>query len=295
MSVSGARRFDDATLRSLARRVRADVVAMSHAARAAHLGSCLSCVDILVAAYGGALAIDPTCTDAPERDRLILSKGHAAAALYAVLGETGFFPVSRLSEFNERGSALPEHPAPGCVPGVEAATGSLGHGLPLAVGMALAARVRGLDYRVVVVMSDGECNEGSVWEAAQFAPAHELSALTVVIDANRWQATGRSAEIMAMEPMADKWTSFGWEAADVDGHDAGALADLLSAEPTSLRPRAIIARTTKGKGVSYMEDDNNWQYRIPPLEEVERACAELGTPVPAFLSSVATGEGPSAR
>ena len=265
-------------LELMASRIRGTLVEMSHKARAPHLGSSLSCIDILVAAYwGGILAIDPQNPNDPDRDRFILSKGHAAPALYAVLAYRGFFPIERLSSYNQAGSYLAEHPSLGCVPGVEASTGSLGHGLPLGVGMALAGRIQGRSYRVFVTMSDGECNEGSVWEAAMFAPAHGLDNLVVIVDYNKWQATGRSNEIMALHPLKNKWQAFGWRAYEIDGHDQSALLDLLKNVPDGTgKPLAIIAHTVKGKGVSFMEDDNNWHYRIPTSDEVVLAKQELG-------------------
>ncbi len=260
----------------MARRIRREIVQMSHRARAPHLGSCLSCVDILVAAYWSALNIDPQQPAADWRDRLILSKGHGAAALYATLAHRGFFPLADLATFNQAGGHLPEQPSPRGAPGIEAATGSLGHGLSIGLGMALAAGIQRLPYRVMVVLSDGECNEGSVWEAAMFAGAHKLSNVIAVVDFNRWQATGRSEEIMALSPLAAKFTAFGWSAQEVDGHDIGALAAALQATNCHPdQPTALIARTTKGKGVSFMEDDNNWHYRIPNDEELHAALAEL--------------------
>jgi len=250
---------------------------MSHTARAPHLGSALSCVDILVAAYWGFLDIDPRRADHPARDRLIFSKGHAAAALYATLAERGFFPQDLLRTYGQAGSRLPEQFSPGCVPGVEAATGSLGHGLSLGLGMALAARIRGRPYRVLVVLSDGECNEGSVWEAAMFAAARDADNLVAIVDYNGWQATGRSREIMALDPLPDKWEAFGWKACELDGHDFAALtAAMKDATTPAGKPQAIVARTVKGKGVSFMEDDNNWHYRIPDKDELRAALAELG-------------------
>jgi transketolase len=271
-----SRSANTADLAALSRRLRARVVEMSHVAETPHLGSSLSCIDMLVAAYWGFLRIDATQPLDPNRDRFILSKGHAATALYAVLAERGFFDPKLLDTYNEDGAALPEHPGLQCVPGVEAATGSLGHGLPIALGMALAARIHNRPTRCVVLMSDGECEEGSVWEAAMFAPAQKLDTVTVMIDYNKWQATGRSDEIMALAPLAEKWRAFGWDACEVDGHDLDALLAALGREPDGTgRPRAIICHTVKGKGVSFMEDDNNWHYRIPTAEEVEKARVEL--------------------
>jgi transketolase len=265
-----------AELEAIARRVRGKLVEMSHEARAPHLGSALSCVDILIAAYWEALQIAPDRAD-DDRDRLILSKGHASSALYAVLAERGFLPMEWLATYGQPGSRLPEQMAPGCVPGIEVATGSLGHGLSMGVGMATAGRIRNRSYRVCVVLSDGECNEGSVWEAAMFAAAHRPCPVVAIVDYNRWQATGRSDEIMALQPLAAKWESFGWEASSVDGHDIRSLVDAMNrALAAADKPTAIVARTVKGKGVSFMEDDNNWHYRIPTAEEVQAAQTELG-------------------
>ncbi len=268
-----------AALQTVARRVRGQVLDMSHKAGTAHLASSLSCVDILVACYWTALRIDPKKPDDRDRDRLVFSKGHAAMALYATLAERGFFAPALLDQYCVDGGRLAEQPSPGCAPGVEVATGSLGHGLSWAVGLSLAARLRRSDSRVIAIVSDGECQEGSTWEAALMAPAHKLSAITVVVDYNKWQATGRSNQIMALEPLARKWESFGWNAREVDGHDLGALASALAerADPEG-RPRAIVAHTIKGKGVSFMEDDNNWHYRSPNAQELSAARRELGLP-----------------
>ncbi len=271
--------FTDQTLagmRTAARNIRCQAVMMSHRARAAHLGSALSCADILAAAYWGVLRIDPEAPTDPDRDRFILSKGHAASALFAALALRGFFPMEALSAYASPGCPLEEHPTPKSAPGVEAATGSLGHGLPIGAGMALAGRVAKRPTRVFVLMSDGEQNEGSVWEAAMFVGGQKLTNLCAVIDFNRWQATGRSCEVLALEPLADKWRAFGWSVLEVDGHDVGALARSMSGLPDpSGKPLAIVAHTVKGKGVSFMEDDNNWHYRIPNEDELARALAEL--------------------
>ena len=263
-------------LEATARKIRGKIVELSHKARTAHLGSSLSCTDLLVAAYWGSLKIDPKDSDNPDRDRFILSKGHAATTLYATLAEAGFFPQDLLDSYAEPGSNLPEHPSVKCVPGVEVATGSLGHGLSVGIGMALASRIQKRSYRVFVTMSDGECNEGSVWEAAMFAPAQKLDNLVAIIDYNKWQATGRSNEVMALHPLKQKWEAFGWSTYELDGHDMKALVDTLRNVPDgSGKPVAIVAHTVKGKGVSFMEDDNNWHYRVPTAEEVEKAKVEL--------------------
>lgn len=260
----------------LAAQYRARVVAMSHAAKAAHLASALSCLDILTVLYESVLNIDPALPKWDDRDRFILSKGHAAAALYAVLAHKGFFPESDLDHYGKAGSMLEEHPSPK-VPGVEAATGSLGHGLPVGSGMALAARIRQRDYRTFVLMSDGECNEGSVWEACLFAAANKLGNLCAFVDFNKWQATGRSREVLALDPLVDKFCSFGWNVHEIDGHDhAQILGAVAHVSPAQQQPTMVVAHTVKGRGVSFMEDDNNWHYRIPTEEEVERARIELG-------------------
>jgi transketolase len=267
---------DISEMQALARKIRGHVVEMSYRGKAPHLGSALSCVDILVAAYWGVLRIDAQNPLDPERDRFILSKGHAAMALYAALASRGFIEQSILSSFNDDGGLLPEHPGLQCVPGVEAATGSLGHGLSLALGMALAQRIHGTKYRCFVLMSDGECEEGAVWEAAMFAPAQRIDTVMAIVDYNKWQATGRSNEIMSLHPLAEKWRAFGWTVHELDGHDIPALLHVMSRLPDgSGKPVAVIAHTIKGKGISFMEDDNNWHYRIPTSDEVKAAHKEL--------------------
>jgi transketolase len=235
-------------------------------------------MDLLVALYWGFLRIDPKNTDSPNRDRFILSKGHAAPALYVTLCKRGFFSQRLLDEYGNDGAALAEQPAPKCAPGVEWATGSLGHGLSVGVGMALSARIQKQNYRTVVLLSDGECNEGSVWEAAMFAAAQKIGCLTVLVDYNKWQATGRSEEVMALAPLRDKWEAFGWEAIEVNGHDFAEISSALACAemPDRTQPLAIVAHTIKGRGVSFMEDDNNWHYRIPNEEELVAAKKELG-------------------
>jgi transketolase len=233
-------------------------------------------VDILVAAYWGVVEIDPQRPDSPDRDRFILSKGHAATALYSALARRGFYPVDLLQTFAEAGSVLGEQPIPGSIPGMEAATGSLGHGLSIGAGMALAAKIQQRRFRVFVVLSDGECNEGSVWEAAMFAPAKGLDNILAVVDYNRWQATARSDEVMALAPLREKWQAFGWDTHLVDGHDTAALVNAMSKVPNGTgKPIALIAQTVKGRGVSFMEDDNNWHYRVPTADEVVAAKHEL--------------------
>jgi transketolase len=259
-----------------ARRIRARIVQMSHAGHAPHLGSALSCVDILTALYGSVANVSPATHADPRRDRVILSKGHAAAALYATLAEFKFFPEEVIQTYAQDGTHLPEQMSPGCIAGIEAATGSLGHGLSLGIGMALAGRIQKQSYRVWVVLSDGECNEGSVWEAAMFAAAQKLGNVTAIVDYNHWQATGRSDEVLELKPLDEKWRAFGWNVQTIDGHDMSAVLAALSPSEPMDRPRAIVAHTIKGRGVSFMEDDNNWHYRIPTAAEVRMAWTELG-------------------
>jgi len=265
-------------LQRIARQVRARIISNSHKTQTPHLGSCLSCVDILVAAYFHTLRIDPRNPTDVERDRFILSKGHGAPALFQVLAMRGFYAESMLDAYGEDGGVFAEHPpTPDHLPGIEAATGSLGHGLPIGLGMALSARLQKRNYNVIALLSDGECNEGSVWEAAMMAGAQQPGNLVAVIDFNKWQATGRSEQVLALGPLADKWRAFGWDAHEIDGHDMGALVDVLTKYPSgSGKPVAIVAHTVKGKGVSFMEDDNNWHYRIPTADEVSAAYKELG-------------------
>lgn len=267
-----------AALQARSRELRARIIENSSKTSTPHLGSCLSCVDILSTLYFSVLRIDPSKPTAPDRDRFILSKGHGAPALFQTLAMRGFYPESWLDSYGQDGSVFAEHPpTPDHLAGIEAATGSLGHGLPLGLGMAIAGRIQKHAFNVYVVLGDGECNEGSIWEAAMLAAAQQVNNLCVIVDFNKWQATGRSREVMALDPLADKWRAFGWNAVEVDGHDIGALLDALQNVPArNGKPLAIIAHTVKGKGVSFMEDDNNWHYRIPTADEVVAAKKELG-------------------
>lgn len=262
-------------LESISRAVRFELVSISHRAESAHLAGAMSSVDLLVALYWTKLRIDPAKPEDPLRDRLIFSKGHAVSALYTVLAKRGFFPEEELLTYNKKGGRLPEQPSPKCVPGVEWATGSLGHGLGVGLGMALASRIQNRPYEVFVIMSDGECQEGSVWEAAMLAPRQGSGNLTAFVDFNKWQATGRSNEIMFMEPLKAKWEAFGWETREIDGHNMAEVVDALHAPRRADTPLAIVAHTVKGKGVSFIEDDNNWHYRSPSAEEVQKARVEL--------------------
>ncbi|MBI1175213.1 MAG: transketolase [Sideroxydans sp.] len=265
-------------LQGIAREIRGRIIANSHKTKTPHLGSCLSCVDIMVAVYFHSLRIDPAKPKDPGRDRFILSKGHGAPTLFQILARKGFYPEAALESYGQDGGIFAEHPpTPDHLPGIEAATGSLGHGLPIALGMALAGRAQNRNYQVVALLGDGECNEGSIWEAAMMAAAQRVDNLTVFIDFNKWQATGRSEEVLALNPLVDKWRAFGWDACEIDGHDMGQLVEVLSRKKNSKgKPVAVVAHTVKGKGVSFMEDDNNWHYRIPSAEELALAHKELG-------------------
>lgn len=263
-------------LLAVAARIRGRIIQLSHQARTPHLGSSLSFVELLVYLYWNFLEISPSQVKSPDRDRFILSKGHGITTLYAVLAERGFFSPELFEGYAQEGSPLPEHPSPHCVPGIEAATGSLGHGLSISTGIALASKMNGIPFSVVSLLSDGECNEGSTWEAALLAPVHKLNNLIAIVDFNKWQATGRSAEVTALEPLEEKFEAFGWNSLRIDGHDFRQIKSALETAKDSDKPFAIIADTIKGKGIKTMEDDNNWHYRIPTKEEVDSAFAELG-------------------
>ena len=269
--------LDEEQLVALAKKIRVRSMEMISRSGASHVGSVFSCAEILSVLYGAVLRVDPKRPDWPDRDRFVMSKGHAAAGLYAALALRGFIPESWLERFYQDGSELAGHVTHKGVPGVDASTGSLGHGLALAVGMAAGARRRGRRFRVFALLSDGECDEGSTWEAALLAPAWKLRNLTAVIDYNKIQSLGRVDEVLPLEPFGDKWRSFGWEVRELDGHDIGALVKALDLGIWVPRegPRCVIAHTVKGKGVSFMEDDLLWHYRCPRGREYEDAMAEL--------------------
>jgi transketolase len=266
-----------AELEDLARRTRAHCLRMTSRANASHVGSALSTADLLAVLYGRVLRFDPERPEWPDRDRFILSKGHGCTGLYGVLAETGYFPKAWLDTFCENGSVLAGHATHRGVPGVEVSTGSLGHGLSLAVGMALVGKRDGKDYRVFCLLSDGECDEGSTWEPALFAPHHELENLVAIVDYNKIQSLGRVEEVMDLAPLADKWRAFGWGVREVDGHDVGELRRAFDGVPIERgRPTCVVAHTVKGKGVSFMEDDLAWHYRAPLGDLLRLALAELG-------------------
>jgi transketolase len=265
------------TITALARRVRAHALRMIHRAGASHVGGCFSMADLLAALYGAVLRVDPRRPDWPGRDRFVLSKGHAAAALYAVLAESGFFPVAWLDTYCCDGSRLAGHVTHHEVPGVEVSSGSLGHGLSLGCGMALAARADRQPWRTFALLSDGECDEGSTWEAALFAPHHRLDNLVAVVDYNKIQSFGTVADVLGLEPFADKWRAFGWAVREIDGHGIDQMLDTLRGVPFEAgRPSCVIAHTVKGKGVGFMEGRLEWHYRSPDAAQLGRALAELG-------------------
>ncbi|MEQ4723908.1 transketolase [Nonomuraea sp. B19D2] len=263
-----------AELDRLATEVRRSIVRTIDRARMGHIGGDLSVTDILVACFYGVLSVDPERPRWAGRDRFVLSKGHCAAALYATLAHCGFFPAAELDTFMAPLSALNGHPNRIKVPGVETNTGALGHGLPVATGCALAAKLDGASWRTFVVLGDGELQEGSNWEAAMAAAHHGLSSLTAIVDRNRLQQGARTEETNALGALDDKWRSFGWEVREIDGHDHLALLQAMSGSATG-RPVAVIANTIKGKGVSFMEDRVEWHHKVPSPEQVEAALAEL--------------------
>ena len=260
----------------LAKKGREHVLRMTNRAKSSHVGTNFSMMELLVVLYGSIMRIDPARPDWPDRDRFILSKGHGCAALYAMLAELGFFPLDWLESFYQDGSLLAGHITHVGVPGVDASTGSLGHGLSIACGMALVGKREGRPYRVFAVLSDGECDEGSTWEAALFAPHHRLENLVVIVDYNKIQSLGRVEEVLNLEPFADKWKAFGWSVQEIDGHDFEEIERTLRAAPLEAgRPSCVIAHTVKGKGVSFMENKLLWHYRAPSDEELRKALAEL--------------------
>ncbi|MCW5937022.1 MAG: transketolase [Fimbriimonadaceae bacterium] len=263
-----------ATTEELALRLRRHVVRMTHLGKSSHVGACLSMADIVAVLYGEVLRLKPDEPKWAGRDRFILSKGHAGACVYAALAETGFFPLETLATHYQDGSILSGHVSHKGIPGVELSTGSLGHGLGVAAGMAYGAKLDSLAWRTFALLSDGECDEGSNWEAILFAGHHRLSNLVAVIDYNKIQSLKPVSETLELEPFADKWRAFHWEVVECDGHDHDALKRAFAVE--SERPKVVIAHTIKGKGVSFMENTVLWHYRTPQGEEYEAALKELG-------------------
>ena len=264
--------------KTLAWLIRRNGLEMTHLSRGSHIGSVFSVAEIIAVLYASVLNVDPKEPKKPDRDRLILSKGHAGSAVYAALAETGFFPVEQLKTHYANGSILSGHVSHKGVPGVEVSTGSLGHGLGVGVGMALGAKMDGAQWRTYVVLGDGECDEGSVWEAALQAAQYKLDRLVAVIDYNHMQSLATADETLRLEPFEQKWKDFGWNALSVDGHDTDALQkafDWAKENAGSRKPSVILAHTVKGKGVSFMENDILWHYRTPQGEEYDAALKEL--------------------
>ena len=241
-----------------------------------HIPATLSIVEIMTVLYYHILDIDPKNPSDIHRDRFILSKGHACVALYAILADMGFFDKQHLGTFGQCGTILGGHPDMLKVPGVEASTGALGHGFPFGVGIALSGKLDNENYRVYALIGDGECQEGTIWEAAMFASHHKLDNMIVIVDFNKQQAMDYLDEVVALEPLSDKWRSFGWEVREVDGNDVNQLLDVFKSCPfVEKKPSLIIAHTTKGKGISFMEHEPLWHYRMPNTEEMKIASKDL--------------------
>jgi transketolase len=264
-------------IRAMANWVRRRLLRMIYTAGQGHPGGDLSATDILTTLYFGVMRYDPSRPDDLQRDRFIMSKGHATGALYAVLGKAGFFPESELDTYLQPESRLNGHPNRTYLPGVETNTGPLGHGFPVGVGVAIAGELDRADYHTYVLTGDGELQEGSMWEAAMCAGHRRLNNLTVIVDRNGLQQGARTEDTNALEPLADKWRAFGWEVMECDGHDVDALLSILEQPRSSrTRPLCIIAKTFKGNGVSYMQDQAGWHHGVPTAEQLALAMQELG-------------------
>ena len=265
-----------AELKKMAMKLRCHVITMTATAGSGHPGGSLSAADIITTLYFKILHHDPKNPQWQDRDRFILSKGHAAPILYAALAESGYFPVAELATLRKLDSRLQGHTDRNLTPGVEMSAGSLGQGLSFSIGVALAAKLDHRDYKTYVLLSDGECDEGQTWEAAMSAAQFKLANLTAIVDYNRIQLSGWTQDIMNLEPFAQKWQAFGWHTVDIDGHDfAQILAAFQEAEKTKTKPTVIIAHTIKGKGVSFMENNVAFHGKAPTPEEAERALKEL--------------------
>lgn len=263
-------------LQEQAREIRKKILEICYASKSGHIGSSFSITEILTALYFKCMRLPADGLDFARRDRLVLSKGHGCPALYAALYFKNILPEEVLKGFSANQGTLEQHPSRDHALGIDVSTGSLGHGLPLGAGMALAAKKDEADHRVFVVMSDGETNEGSTWEAALFAAQQGLDNLVAIVDYNKMQALGHTAEIINLEPFADKWRAMGWGTVEVDGHDMGRLVQVLSGLPVQPgKPNAVIAHTVKGKGVPFMENELLWHYRCPDDSEYERAVCEV--------------------
>ncbi len=263
-------------LEDIARKLRRHVITMIAAAGSGHPGGSLSAADIVTALYFDIMKYDPANPHWPDRDRFILSKGHAAPVLYAALAECGYFPLDWLTTLRKTGTCLQGHTDSTLTPGVDVSAGSLGQGLSIGIGMALAARLDNRDYRTYVLLGDGECDEGQVWEAAMFAPNYQLDNLTAIVDFNTLQLDGFTGDIMNLEPFMAKWTAFMWEVIEINGHDILQIIDAIQqAKAVKGRPTVIVAHTIKGKGVSFMENNVDWHGRAPNKSETEIALREL--------------------
>jgi transketolase len=261
---------------NLAKKIRLASLKMVHKAKASHIGSCFSMADLLAVLYGKVMRINPSYPEWKDRDRFILSKGHAASILYAVLAEQGFFSKEVLDDYCQDKSQLTGH-VNHDLPGVEVSTGSLGHGLPIGCGIALSGKREHQPYRVFVLLSDGELDEGSNWEAILFGAHHKLDNLVIVIDYNKIQSFGTVQDVLELEPLASKFQSFRWSVKEIDGHDCGQIENVLESVPFEEgKPSCIIAHTVKGKGVSFMENQLSWHYKSPNDEQLNEAIAELG-------------------
>jgi transketolase len=260
----------------IAAAIRAHTVQMVHRVNASHVGGGLSMADLLAVIYSEVLKLDPRQPQLPDRDRFILSKGHTCAALYATLALKGFFPVEELKQFGQDGSRLMTHVSHK-VPGVEFSTGSLGHGLGFACGKALAAKRQGKNWRVFTMLSDGELDEGSNWEAILFAPHHRLDNLVAIVDYNKIQSLGSVTEVLDLHPLAEKFRAFNWAVMEIDGHNHDEISTALKQLPFAPgRPSCLIAHTIKGKGVDYMENKLLWHYRTPNVDQVAAALKQIG-------------------
>ena len=260
---------------TVTKEIRKKIVRMAFLSKNSHVGCALSCADILAVLYFDVLSIDPQ-NPKESRDKFILSKGHAASALYATLAARGYFSESVLDSYCQDGGVLPGHATKDCVPGVEVSTGSLGHGLSMGAGMALAAQHDKKEAKIFVLLSDGECDEGAVWEAALFSSHHKLDNLVAIIDYNTFQGLGKTSDVLNLEPLQEKWEAFGWSVLRVDGHNYSELKEALTNIPKeNTKPTLVIANTIKGKGVSYMENKLDWHYKSPDEEQYNTAIAEL--------------------
>lgn len=244
-------------------------------AKMGHVGGDLSVIDILGTLYFSVLRVDPADPHAESRDRFVLSKGHCSVALYTTLAYAGFLPIEELASFAAPLSRLNGHPCNRKLPGVETSTGPLGHGLPVATGIAIGGKLSGADWRVFVVVGDGELQEGSNWESMMSAAHQRLDNLTLIVDRNHLQQGDRTSAVTSMEPLAERFAAFGWETHEVDGHDHAALESLLSSPNTSGRPRCLIAATVKGQGVSFIRDRVEWHHKVPSREQLAAALDEL--------------------